>query len=226
MRKHQRHQEAPHKGEFCAFLKTNLSVGPLSLCVDGTVALCVLASRFGLWRVPLEGTAELETLVLCWHSNAEPWEALRVQVGLHTRRDAVGALEAGPPATKTITAIPEPTKSHTVSHSKSLSQIIIFLLITAHFCWCWDGQAVIAVTTTHSAVISPAKSFGIWRTSVCKCHVNRLSDEFTLLHIYNPPPLILLCCLMRCKWWLRHPFSHSCFLLWRPTIILGGWGHC
>lgn len=58
--------------------------------------------------MPLEGTAELETLVLRWHGDAEPREALRVQVGLHTRRHAVGAFETSPPATQGVTADPEP----------------------------------------------------------------------------------------------------------------------
>lgn len=59
--------------------------------------------------MPLEGTAELETLVLCWHGDAEPREALGVQVGLHARRHAVGALETSPPATQGVTAGPEPS---------------------------------------------------------------------------------------------------------------------
>lgn len=46
--------------------------------------------------MPLEGATELETLVLHWHGNAQPREALGVQVGLHARRHAVGALETGP----------------------------------------------------------------------------------------------------------------------------------
>lgn len=209
------------RGEFCACLKTNLSVGPLSLCVDCTVALRVLASGLGLWRVPLEGTAKLKTLVQRWHSNAEPWEALGVQVGLHARRHAVGALEASPSATKAITAIPEPPR---VSHAKTF----IKLLCASKNCtilFALGRPAAIAVTASHSILISSAKSFGIWRTSVCKCHVNSLSDEFTLLHIYNPPPLLFFCCPMRCERWLRFPLTHSYFVPWRHTVILGGWGH-
>lgn len=125
-------------------LQTYLSVGPLSLRVDGAVALGVLTGRLGLWRVPLEGAAKLKTLVLCWHGDAEPREALGVQVGLHARRHAVGALEASPPATQ--------ARSHPVTQSiarKSFSPII-FLLIIAHSCLSRVSHAVTAVTTIHS----------------------------------------------------------------------------
>lgn len=79
-------------------MHAHLSVRPLALRVDGAVALCVLARRLRLGRVPLEGAAELEALVLRRYGNAEPREALGVQVGLHARRHAVGALETGSPA--------------------------------------------------------------------------------------------------------------------------------
>lgn len=104
---------------FGASSHTYLSVGPLSLCVDGAVALCVLAGGLRLWRVPLEGTAELETLVLCRHGDAEPREALGVQVGLHARRHAVGALETGPPATRGESQQAQRPSSHTEYHTQT-----------------------------------------------------------------------------------------------------------
>lgn len=85
-------------------MQTHLSVGPLALCVDSSVALRVLARGLGLRRMPLEGAAELETLVLRWHGNAEPREALGVQVGLHARRHAVGAFETSAPARQRVRA--------------------------------------------------------------------------------------------------------------------------
>lgn len=85
-------------------MHAHLSVRPLALRVDGAVALGVLAGRLRLGRVPLEGAAELEALVLRRHGDAEPREALGVQVGLHARRHAVGALEAGSPANTQETA--------------------------------------------------------------------------------------------------------------------------
>lgn len=72
--------------------------------MDGAVALGVLARRLRLGRVPLKGAAELEALVLRRHGDAEPRKALGVQVGLHTRRHAVGALETGSPANTEETA--------------------------------------------------------------------------------------------------------------------------
>lgn len=108
----------------------------------------------------MEGAAELETLVLCWHGDAEPREALGVQVGLHARRHAVGALEASPPATQGVTAGPEPS-SHTEHRMQMPFSNHVFRLINAQFYGSRDSHAVTAVTTTHSVVISPAKSSGI-----------------------------------------------------------------
>ncbi len=105
--------------KFHISVQTDLSVGPLSLRVDSAVALCVLASWLRLWRVPLERTAKLETLVLCWHGDAEPWEALGVQVGLHARCHAVGALKTSPPATQGVTVGPEPS-SHMEHYMQKL----------------------------------------------------------------------------------------------------------
>ena len=84
-------------------LQTHLSVSPLSLRVHRAVALGVLASWLGLWWVPLEGTAKLETLVLRWHGDTEARETLRAQVGLHARCYAIGAFETSPPVTQGVT---------------------------------------------------------------------------------------------------------------------------
>lgn len=125
-------------GKFCISLQTYLSVSPLSLRVDCAVALSVLASWLWLWRVPLEGTAELETLVLCWHGNAEPWEAFRVQVGLYTRRHTVGALETSPPA---MHSRPRAIRWRRVSHAKAFLKLnsstnsSLFLLEQARLCF-------------------------------------------------------------------------------------------
>ena len=67
------------------------AVSPLALGVDRAV-LCILARWLRLRRVPLEGAAELQGLVL----GAHPWEALQLQVCLDARRHTIGALEAGP----------------------------------------------------------------------------------------------------------------------------------
>ena len=97
----------------------------------------------------MERTAELETFVLRWHGDAEPGEALGVQVGLHARRHAVGALEASTPATQGVTAGPEPSGHTEYRMQKPYSN---------HF---FLSQAVTAVTTAHWVVLSPVKSFGI-----------------------------------------------------------------
>jgi len=72
-----------------------LPVRPLPLrvhrLVDG-----VLPAGLGLRGVPLEGAPELQGFVLGGHGQAG--EALQLQVRLHARRHAVGALEAGSPA--------------------------------------------------------------------------------------------------------------------------------
>lgn len=203
-------------------LQTYLSVGPLSLRVDSAVTLCVLASRLGLWRVPLEGTAELKTLVLCWHGDAEPWEALRVQVGLHACRHAVGALEPGPPATQEVTAgppTPEPF-SHTeycmqkaylkwfyFSYSTFLFEQACFQCIRNYSLRC-DKSCWILWHMTHQCVQMSCLWTQWW--------------VFTLLQVYTPPPLILLCCLMRCEVWLRFPLLPSSFLP-HPTSHCHPW---
>lgn len=85
------------------FLQTHLSVSPLPLCVDRAVALGVLTGWFGLWWVPLEGTAKLETLVLRWHGDAEARETLGAQVGLHACCYTIRAFETSPSVTQRVT---------------------------------------------------------------------------------------------------------------------------
>lgn len=147
-----------------------LSVGPLSLCVDGAVALCVLTGGLWLWRVPLKGAAKLKTLVLRRHCHAEPREALRVQVSLHARGHAVGAFETGSPGRQSHSRL-------RAIHSHAPPRTSMFLWpdkCTFHFKHCrrshhnWHGYE------------NPAKSFGIWHISVCKCHVCGLSHECLL----------------------------------------------
>lgn len=97
------------------FLQTHLSVSPLPLCVDRAVALGVLTGWFGLWWVPLEGTAKLETLVLCWHGDAEAWETLGAQVGLHACCYTIRAFETSPSVTQRVT---RGSETFTVQHAK------------------------------------------------------------------------------------------------------------
>lgn len=180
-------------------LQTYLPVCPLSLCVDGAVALSVLASGLRLWWVPLEGTTELETLVLCWHGNAKPREALRVQVSLHACRHAVGALETSSPATWGVTAGPE-TSSDTEYHMQKSFLKLYSPPITAYS---YRGPDSHDVTATHAVVISPVKSSGIWHTSVCKCHV-RVSNK-CLLCFRFVAHLLSSCCAI---WWGGRCESH------------------
>lgn len=132
-------------------LRAYLSVGPLALRVDCAVAIRVLAGGLRLRRVPLEGTAELETLVLRGHGDAESREALGVQVGLHTRRHAVGALETSPPGSRSrgpgaigVTQSVACNKQDSVSLA---SNYCTFLLKQ-------DSHAVAGVSAAPSAVIS------------------------------------------------------------------------
>lgn len=78
---------------------------------------------------------------------------------------------------------PRTIRSHRVSHAKAIFKSVL-------------SQAVTAVTNTHWVVLSPVQSFGIWRSSVCKCHVNRLSDECSLYNKFIPP-LTLVSCVKR-----------------------------
>lgn len=107
-------------------LDSYLFVGPLSLRVDGAMALCILAGGLGLRRVPLEGAAKLEAFVLHRHSDAQSREALGVQVGLHARRHAVGALETSSPARQGVNAVPEKS-SHTEKYMQMPSYSVILL---------------------------------------------------------------------------------------------------
>lgn len=213
-----------------------LSVSPLSLCVDGAVALGVLARRFRLRWVPLEGAAELEALVLRWHGDAEPREALGVQVSLHARRHAVGALETSPPANTGSHSRPAAIRWHSASHAQAFVKLHS-PLITVHSHCGGDSRDVSAVTTTHTAAISPVKSSGIWHTSVCKCHVCGPGDIcLPCFKFSTPPPVIVLRCLMRCESHFRcHtpvlpplPGRHTLTLddykkRWR--LLTGAWSH-
>lgn len=102
----------------------------------------------------MEGTAELETLVLRWHGDAEPGEALGVQVGLHACGHAVGALETSPSATQGGTAGPGPS-NHTQYRMQKHYSSQFFPSNDCTFLLEQDSHAVTAVTTTHSGCDKP-----------------------------------------------------------------------
>lgn len=141
------------------FLQTHLSVSPLPLCVDRAVALSVLTGWLGLWRVPLEGTAKLETLVLRWHGNAEARETLRAQVGLHARCYTVRAFKTSPPVTQGVT---RGSETFTAQHAKVfLTRILLHTAFAAG-----QRRLFMQLGWLH---------FLLNGTQALKCHADRLS---------------------------------------------------
>lgn len=159
------------------------------------MALGVLAGRLRLRRVPLEGAAELKALVLCWHGDAEPWEALGVQVGLHTCRHAVGALETSPPATKRVSAIHPIYTEHCIVVISIDCVVITTLNMPAYDTQTCENVMSVDLLINGLTSLNPAYPHP---TLPCD-EVQGLTQISALLSSFHPPCHI---------WWLQKVGDH------------------